>query len=221
MPLKNRQQSIPGGFDWTQPETGWSTRSDVFTTTRDAIIAHRMANPRHKLRTDPEYVEFEMEQRYVARLKSMSGGDQWLVPESVEASPPVFQRPRSRAGGVVAPVSTAKAGIGMLVDLFGPALKAVAPDLSEKRAGICVTCPQNQEGGLLAHAGGEALKTLLQAKSDMKLSTTHDEQLKECLACSCNLRLKVHVRLDYILERTSPEVMARLDKRCWILNKDA
>lgn len=221
MPLKNRQQSIPGGFDWNQPETGFTFRSDVFVTTRNAIIDDRNRNPRHKLRTDPEYVEFEMEQRYVAKLKAMPGGDQWLVPEGVEASPPVFQRPRSRAHAAVGEIGSAKAGIGMLVYLFGPALKAVAPELSERRAGICVTCPQNQEGGLLAHVGGEALKSLLQAKSDMKLSTTHDEQLKECTGCNCNLRLKVHVRLDYILERTSPEVMARLDKRCWIPNRDA
>ena len=220
MPLKNRQQAIPGGFDWNQPETGFTFRSDVFTTTRDAIIADRMRNPRHKLRTDPEFVEYEMEQRYEAKLRAMPGGEQWLILAPADSPPPVFQKPRHRAGVAVAVGETAKVGVALFRDVFGPSLKTVPSETSDKRAKICASCPQNQSGNPLLHMAGSGLKMLLDAKADMKLVTPYDDALHDCHACSCNLKLKVHVALDYILEKTTPEIMARLDKACWILNRD-
>jgi hypothetical protein len=219
VPLKNRQQSIPGGFDWNQPETGFTFRSDVFITTRDAIIGDRMRNPRHKLRTDPDYVEWEMEQRYVAKLKSMPGGDQWLVPEGGgDASPPVFRTPRSRSGPAagLSSMETAKAGIGLLKDAFGPTLKTVPSATSEARSKICAECPENKLGNVLVHAAGSALKMLLEARDSMKLKTSNDDQLHDCAVCSCNLKVKVHVVLPYILEKTTPEVMQRFPENCWI-----
>src|SRR5678815_1086486 len=146
MPLKNRQQAIPGGFDWNQPETGFTFRSDVFTTTRDAIISDRQRNPRHKLRTDPEFVEYEMEQRYEAKLRAMPGGEQWLILAPADSPPPVFQKPRSRSAVVAGQVSNAKAGIGAIKDWLGDGLRAVPQWDADARANTCSTCPHNQDG---------------------------------------------------------------------------
>lgn len=216
MALKNRQMAIPGGFDWNQPETGFTFRSDVFTTTRDAIIADRQRNPRHKLRTDPEHVEFEMEQRYTAKLRAMPGGEQWLAPTPEDASPPVFRRPQPRAGRVAAIGETAKAGISLFLDAFGPSLETVPREISEERSKICAACPQNKPGNTLVHMAGSGLKMLLEAKADMKLETSNDDKLNDCAVCLCNLKVKVHVVLPYILEKTTPEQMNNLPPNCWI-----
>lgn len=224
MPLKNRQKGIPGGFDWNEPKTGWTYRSDVFTTTRDAIIAHRMANPQHKLRTDPEHVEWEMEQRYIAKLKAMPGGAQWLVPETADSPPPVFRIPRSRGEPAAGALANASQGIGAIKDWLGDGLRSVPQELANKRAAICARCPLNIDGSFWQRMEGvaaQAVKLLVQTKNKMRLNTPSDEQLKSCGACDCWNATKVWVPLPHILAHTSKETMANLDKACWILNKDA
>lgn len=209
--------SIPGGFDWNQPETGFTYRSDSFTTTRDAIIADRRANPRHKLRTDNEHVEWEMEVRYEAKLRAMPGGDQWLVPGPTASSPPVFLNPRSRAvpaAGI--DLGKTKASLSLLLDFLGPTLKPVKPELAEHRASICVTCPENKKVGGVEHIIGEGLKMLMEFRSSTNLKTSHEENLHECAVCSCNLKLKTHVALDFIMKHTKPEMFSRLPEFCWI-----
>lgn len=215
VPLKNRQQAIPGGFDWNEPKTGWTYRSDVFATTRDAIIAHRMANPQHKLRTDPEFVEYEMEQRYEAKLRAMPGGEQWLILAPADSPPPVFRKPRSRGGPAVA-LSNAKAGISLFLDAFGPSLKTVPSNISESRSKICAVCPENKSMSAVIHAAGDGLKMLLEAKGEMKLKTSNDEKLEDCAVCLCNLKVKVHVVLPYILQKTTDEQMQNFPPNCWI-----
>lgn len=216
MALKNRQNAIPGGFDWVEPKTGWSYRSDIFTTTRDAIVQHRMANPQHGLRTDDAHVEFEMEQRYTAKLRAMPGGEQWLAPTPEDASPPVFRRPQPRAGVVAAAGETAKIGISLFLDAFGPTLKTVEKNIAEERSKICAACPENKPGNPLVHMAGSGLKKLLEAKQDMKLETTNDGRLHDCAVCLCNLKVKVHVVLPYIMEKTTPEQMQNFPPTCWI-----
>lgn len=224
MPLKNRQQSIPGGFDWNEPKTGWTYRSDVFTTTRDAIIAHRMANPQHKLRTDPEYVEWEMEQRYEAKLKALPGGGQWLILAPADSPPPVFQKPRSRSVAAAGlKMENAAQGIGAIKDWLGDGLRSVPQELANKRAAICAPCPLNIDGNFFERLEGvaaQAVKLLVQTKNHMKLNTPDDDKLKSCNACSCWLQTKVWVPLPHILAHTSKETMTKLDKACWILKED-
>lgn len=225
MPLKNRQQAIPGGFDWFEPLTGWEFKSDSYTTTRDAILVHRRGNPRHKLSTDPEHIEFEMEQRYVAKLKGMVNGDQWLVPEAADAGPPVFTRPRSLQRGNAAGLkaaSTTRAGIGTITDWLGSGLTPVDFNLAHTRAATCSRCPQNVEGDFwqrLSAAGAVFVKEMVQAKNDMKLITPHDDKLKSCAACSCWLPTKIWVPEKHILDNTTPETMAKLDAGCWVLSE--
>jgi len=48
--------------------------------------------------------------------------------------------------------------------------------------------------------------------------TSLDSHLKTCVACDCHLPLKVHTPMKHILDNTSPEVMEKLDRRCWILH---
>ena len=219
MPLKNRQQGIPGGFDWNEPKTGWTYRSDVFTTTRDAIIAHRISNPQHKLRTDPEHVEYEMEQRYEAKLRAMQGGEQWLILAPADSPPPVFRNPQSRGGAAGAKISNAKAGINAISSWLGSGLKPVAKELASARAAVCSNCPLNVDGNFWTRMAGEAgaaVKLLVEAKNEMKLTTPSDDKLLSCDACSCWLQTKVWVPIGHVASNTSVKVLAAMPEFCWV-----
>lgn len=223
--LKSRFNFPAGGFKFYQPQTGWESSSYIgFDATVAEIIKHRKANPRFSLTTDKATVEQELDDYTTARLRSVNGGEQWIT-EGVSESPPVFtSRPRVRQPGVgvVAGASVKKivAGVGLMLDFLGPSLKPVAPKLAEERAAICVGCDFNQPGGVIEEAGGEALRLLLEAKSELKLETSHDDKLKTCSLCSCRLTLKTHVPMDYILSKTPPEQMAAFPVFCWIKRRD-
>lgn len=213
--------AIPGSFDWNQPETGWTYKSDSFSTTRDAILVHRQANPRFELSTNPERIEWEMEARYEAKLRSMPGGDRWLLDVDTSTPPPSFLNPRIKNGVAVgARLENARAGIGAITEWLGDGLRPVSVKDATARAEICSVCPKNQEGDFwqqLEAGAAKALKGLVQAKTDMKLFTSYDSRLFTCQACDCYLPLKVFVPLDHIKKNTRPETLAKLDPACWIL----
>lgn len=223
MPLKNRQLSIPGGFDWVEAATGWEFRSDSFLTTRDAIIQHRQANPRHNLSLNWSRIEFEMEQRYEAKLKAMPGGDQWLVLSSPDTGPPVFSRPRSRSVAAVGDkAENAKAGIGAIREWLGSGLEPVSQELGNHRAAVCVECPMNQDGSFwqnLEAKAAKGVKLLVEAKNEMKLTTPDDPNLKSCMACDCWMPTKIWVPIETIINHTRTETLAKLDSKCWITNE--
>ncbi len=215
--------AIPGSFDWDQPETGWTYKSDSFSTTRDAILVHRQANPRFNLSLNPERIEWEMEARYEAKLRSMPGGTQWLLEVDTNAPAPSFLNPRTRSVAAVgARLENARAGIGAITEWLGNGLRPVLQAEATSRAEVCSVCPKNQEGDFWQRMEGEAgkaIKMLVQAKNDMRLVTPYDSKLKSCMACDCRLETKVWQPLDQILSHTQPETMAKLDPACWILKK--
>lgn len=94
------------------------------------------------------------------------------------------------------------------------------PPHAQGRANVCLRpCPKNKEMGLyegLAKWQAGILRRQLEAKNDLKLSVIGEEALHVCSACGCNLALKVHVPLPFILETTDLE---ELDPNCWILRE--
>lgn len=231
--LKSRNEFSPVQFQWIQPETGFNTLDTLkyqsFRTVVDAVVKHRLGNPhigdKVGWRTDYEGVADEVDD-YVARLNVIQGYPQFVVDGGGE--PPPFYRPlgslANRLGGAVAAGKSVVAGVGTLLDWLGDGGEPVKNELAEKRAGICVTCPQNGKGDwkrLFTAPVAHKIKLQLAIKHDMDLKTSHDAQLGVCLACDCPLELKTWAPLSYILPHTSAETMAKLDKRCWILKKDA
>lgn len=88
---------------------------------------------------------------------------------------------------------------------------------AQKRADVCLKCPNNQEkpiyeifAGAVAHGVIQQLKT----KDAMGLRVRQEECLHVCSACLCVLKLKVHVPLKFIPE--SPDD-SMLHPDCWIL----
>lgn len=106
-----------------------------------------------------------------------------------------------------------------MLSWLGDGLRPVDAALAEKRAGICSTCPLNKPSSMfsLSPAIGDAVKLMMQAKAELKLSTTHDDKLETCEACLCRTATKIWVPIDTIWQHMKPEVEKDLDNGCWIL----
>lgn len=229
--LKDKVHAIPregqstGCFEWYEAETGGTFASDSFDGTREWIIAHRKANPRFSKPTDGATVEAEMMARYDARLRSQYGerAKQWLMGPASPPTPPAFSWPalRSRPGlaAVGSGSSKIKSGVATLIAWIGSGLKPVDQATANARATICATCEKNvQLEGIQKAIGtmGDILHSIMQAKSELKLTTPHDAQLHQCSACLCVCSTKVWTPTDHIKKGMTPEVQAALAAKCWI-----
>lgn len=222
--LKSRNNFVPGGFQFYQPETGWTSPPHIgFEPTVEEIRKHRLANPRFKLATDLDAIRNELDQYTEARLRSQYGD---MASEWVTGGPPpeVFipprPLPRREAGPRSAAVAhKAVAGVGLLVSWLGDGLKPVEQGVANSRAETCLKCPLNQKPNLLQSAYGSVangLHLLMEAKADMKLSTPFDDQLETCAACDCRNSLKIWTPIVHEKKFTTPEIFAALHESCWV-----
>jgi len=211
-------QTPNGGWQWYEPNTKFrldrQSRPSAVSITLDQaaelVQKHRLQNPQFNLPVSFQAVRTEILNYNRQRLG---------LPPS-DAPPKSIPQHRSVAAGAVDHVGKTAAGIRLVVDWLGSGLVPVPKAEAEQRAAICVTCPQNQTGDLwqrLDAKAADGLKRLISIKADMTLETTQDAKLKTCVACDCDLKLKVWAPMKHILENTTPEVMAQLDPRCWIL----
>jgi len=210
----SHSQVPPGGWIFYQPQSQWSMPSPVsqtFTQAVQHIIKHRMANPamvmKHGLKTDQASVEQELDTYTRLRLK---------IPM---ASPPKMN-PRlqslSQVAGAVADVKRAAQGTGVIIDWLTSGGQPVEQAEADRRAEICVKCPKNVPGSWYTVAPAEIIRETLSARSDLKLETPYDNELKSCDVCKCLMRLKVFTPLHFIKDRTAPEIMAEFPSNCWI-----
>lgn len=217
MSALSRSQTPPGGWVFTQPQTGWSAPTPIastFSQTVELIIRHRMANPaittKHNLATDVANVGNELESFTKLRLG--------MKDDPSPKSQPPRSLPRLVAGAVEGLKKVAD-GAAPLVEWLSSGGQAVLPSLSAARAGICSTCPMNTPGDFTRFftiPTSEAIRCELSKRNDLKLSTPFDNKLGTCSVCNCPLALKTHTPIDIIAKHLKPERKAELPEWCWI-----
>lgn len=211
-----------GGWQWYQPQTKFridrdtvpSSMGSTLDQVAELVQKHRLENPQFGLPTVFQQVRDEI----IAYNRQRLG----FPPD--EYAPKYIPQQPSRVVAVADHLSKTTAGIKLVVDWLGSGLKPVPRDEAELRAAICVGCPQNQTGDFwqrMDAKAAEGVKRLIQIKTDMALMTSRDGELKTCLACDCHLPLKVHAPMQHILDNTKPDIMKKLDLRCWILKAAA
>lgn len=220
----SRTQFPNGGWQFYQPQTGWSNPMPMaytFDRTVQEIIKHRLENgaitARHNLRTDFAGVAEELENYTRARI-----GMPLIGAQSAPKPNPQQPLPQVVVGAVEGLKRTAY-GVAPLIEWLSSGGQAVATELSAKRAGICAGCPRNQPPDwtkFFTVKASEMIKAELERRADLKLSTPFDNKLGICTACLCPMQLKVHTPLDIILKHLKPEIRSDLDGRCWILHQD-
>jgi len=141
--------------------------------------------------------------------------------EGEEVAPPPGVK-KNQWRSVVGASKRVASGAALLTDWLGSGKVPVVSEVAERRALVCSTCPKNGKGDWTAYftvPAADQIRTLLSIKYDLDLSTSVDNQLGVCEACSCPLKLKSWCPLDVILQRTDKDVYGRLDPRCWILEE--
>jgi hypothetical protein len=229
--LASREKSIPNGLQFhipTLPNFKLPPQCS-FSVAVQSIIAVRKANPylTHKLgwKTDEHSVENELD-FFNASVCAAQGWTQYIATDQPGApSLPKALPSQHQSGAIAAAANTAKriwSGVKTLNSWIDSGEPAVPAPESERRAGICVTCPLNGQGGLEAFfsvPASEAIKRQFTKLESRKLATPHDAKLGVCSACSCPLKLKVHTPMHFIKEYLQPDVIAELRKgnNCWII----
>jgi hypothetical protein len=221
--LKSRTQACVNGFWFRQAQTGWEKQSWDFESLCQEVAAHRASNPRHNLTTDLNSIRAEVDEYNARRMQSIRGADIYITSDG--PSPPLAPAPQHTRHSWPSVVGGAKhvvAGVGILVDWLGSGAMPVLNDIANSRAGTCADCPQNQPGDIFSIFTApiaEKLRTQLEMRRSLNLSTPVDDKLKICKACHCPLTLKVHVPLQHIKDHLTDDVQADLDPRCWILSE--
>lgn len=225
--MKSRSEVPNGGWQWFDPKTQWKPDFGLrdFYACRDEIVAHNAANPRHGLSTNPDAVADALDFFNAAVRK---GDPRWCVTDAPgKALPPSAAGAfsgglKSAAAAVVERAAKTVAGIGILLDLFGPSGKTVDQELANQRAAVCVGCPKNERGDLIDFFTGMAIEKIhqqLELRRQMGLHTPSDGQINVCTGCHCHLQTKVWVDIGHIIKKLKPEWEADLDPRCWVLSE--
>lgn len=221
----DRHSFPPGGWQFRQPQTGWSAPnpiSNTFDQQKINIIKHRSANPaicvRHKLSTDPATVGDELENFNRLRLGLPA---KQVAPSFFHSSPSLS----GRAAAVAVGIKRAAQGTAVALDWIQSGGDPVDQALAEKRAQTCVDCPKNVEGAWFTTGPAELLRSAVKGwqalkGKDFPFETAQGDKLKSCDVCKCLMRLKVFCPLDHILNKTKPEIMAELPPNCWIKKRD-
>jgi hypothetical protein len=224
--LKSRTQAAIGGFQFIDaPISGDVIQDWSFQNIVQTVINRRLQNPRFNLPTDVVTVSSEVDLQNAQRMRTIKGGDYYVQDTGGGNLPSVPFPPAHRSGlQVVQAVGSRsidiKDGAEILLEWLGAGGQPVDAALATKRAEVCSTCPQNGSGDWTTYFTAPAasiIRRQLGQKAGLKLTTPLDDSLGVCKACSCPLKLKVHVPLAHITAHTRPEVLTRLDPRCWML----
>lgn len=186
----------PGGWRYRQTETGreWDKAASLDQITQD-VTAHRMQNqlPVGDARSDIEHFtgfclvdEGHADRVEIFEAVGRSIAQYWQGLKGLKAIN------RFQAEGRPLFVSEA---------------------LATKRAAVCVSCPRNvtdtAENSVQRLSNGR-MRDMVGGRS-----TPHDEQLKTCAVCSCQVGVIIHFTGELLQESGSLKNLAPYPPHCW------
>jgi hypothetical protein len=101
-------------------------------------------------------------------------------------------------------------------------IQPVEQRLSQARCDVCTgrltgtVCPHNESGYKLVESAAEWLRRQLEKKNELKLSTLGEERLFTCSACWCPLILKVHLPIEFIMQKVGQSELNSMPDWCWV-----
>lgn len=217
-PSFSRTQFPPGGWQYHQPQTGWSPTtplSSTFDQTVLKIIEHRLKNPalciKHRLSTDINVVGNELEKFTKMRLG---------IPLANPAPPSVLL-PGLNTGPIdsIEKIKRMAAGSGVLMDWAESGQGPVDQATAEDRAKTCARCPLNQVDQFEEWLK-MPLTLMLQQRiariSAMKLKTQTDAKLGLCNGLFAPCSILVHEPSEIAQKKVSKNPSVNLWDLCWI-----
>lgn len=110
-------------------------------------------------------------------------------------------------------------GLKNMADMFGPEGIVEDAKTSQKRADICLKCPQNIQGVTLSAPIASAVKKLLEFRKNVDLTVEGEQGLGRCGVCDCEIKLLVHVPQKRVVEYLTEEERSKSPFHCWKLDK--
>lgn len=231
--LKQRNRSIPNGMRFYVPQTKWRPPQYAsFDTIVNTLMSHLRAN-KHVLDQNGWKLDYgflaDVVDTYNANICLSMGWNDYIVMENnpgvalVPKQKPLPQK-TERPKSVVAGAKKIVEGAKIIIEWINSGADAVAQELAEERAAICVACPLNGQGDWTAYFTtpvSMAIRSELEKRKNMNLSTSHDSKLKVCTGCMCPLPLKVHIGIEKIVSKLDEPTRSKLDSNCWILKEGA
>ena len=180
-------------FRYTHFETGYVSSSPVYNEVVQDYLKHRKANGL----PIPENYEQEIQNQLCSVL------------------PPGFCTDGAALGN---PITLTIGDVRDAMKIFAKwalrGFKPVPQEEANRRADICSRCYRRSSvPGCAACARLYALLEGIFAK----LTTPFDAQLDICGVCKCVGKAQVHVPLDILDEKDSPEKQAAYPEHCWLL----
>ena len=192
--LQRKHEVPPGGWSYTQFETGARLSAGSWIDLVAAVKKHRLAN-NLPVGTDFEgEIEDQICQRMPAGICDRAG-----------------QPGRSGSLNFDAVIS----GTKTLATWLAGGRKRVDADELKRRVSICSSCYLNQP----IDGCTSCSQRLLDETVKFVVGQTEFEGsgfLNSCVACSCLLKAKVQLPLDLLQRNTSNEVNERLPDHCWL-----
>lgn len=222
--LKSRTRFPPYNFQIMLPEVGMKTAitgsfEEVVTAFAKIVKQNPALAQKYGWPSNRKGQEDFVDEREAQRMISHG----WV--DFVDQGPPLVYAPapdsgkKNWRGAAAAVVNKGKAAFAAYTTLYG-AKGPVARELAESRAKVCAACPQNDVtsglSSVFVESTAKGILALLGALKDLDISTSVDDKLGVCKACSCPTRAKVYCPIEVIVEHTTPEVKGALDVSCWI-----
>lgn len=197
-----RDDSPPrGGWKFTVPETGMVLTELSVASLRDLVRRHYEVNDMKLPRGYREWFEDEM-----CRQGNLLG--------SVCEEVPKVQPPQVLSLSIPMIERFVKTIWGL--SKGGDVPKLVEQEEAERRAAICARCPLN----VSVHIPCKGCRGLIRRVGEVlgNRTTSLDDKLETCAACSCDLKLKIHISnevIDKAEGRRMPEYWE--EGPCWRL----
>lgn len=231
--LKDRQRQVPNGFSFYLPEVKWKSPSNFpsFNVVADGlqrvVAANAYLAARNKWPTDRKGIE-DWVDLYNATVCARMGWDDYIVNDQgssiPKSSPHHQQQTLQNLASAAARAKELVAGAKTLTEWLDSGEPPVSSELSTHRAIVCTQCPKNEVGDFtrwFTVPAAELIRRKVEKAQQRKMTTPRDELLHVCTACGCPLRLKVHVPIEWIRKRETPEVIEKLKagNNCWVINE--
>ncbi len=218
--LKDRQRQIPNGLKFRIPEVNWQSQPfQSFDTIVNSVHTIIKANPALALskgwpanRDDIAHWVDDFNARWCLQ----NGWHDYVTTSPGESAPKISPPP--------ALAEKLAAGARTITDWMGEGATPVDGEKAAARAHVCAACPLNQPGDLsnfFVRSASELLKQQIETFKQLSMTTPDDDRLGVCAACSCPLRLKVHVPVEHILRRLPQASRDLLHETCWIAKESS
>jgi hypothetical protein len=192
----NHDESPPGGWYYTQPESGRHFRHYAYQAFLDQIRDHRLGN------------EYPVSPDWIKEIENQ------MCLDHPEWGNTVCRRTDARSGTRRHSFAATMSFFQMLGKWILSGLPHVEPEVAEERAKICATCPNN----VRSEFGCGNCETKVQKAISWLLgnrTTSIDDKLYSCGICSCNLKVAVHFPLGAQESNLTPEIKQELRDVPW------